>query len=152
MNNSEIPVVPKYLWSKTIKEMCENKCCFCGKDIRIEAHHIKPKRKHPELENALENGIALCHDCHLKAHGGSYYNVHLEREIGIERAAFQCSTDVADFVDSTIVALLPKGRKAAVEAHAKSKGESVNGLVNSLLRKDMALTETQWKQPPKEEG
>ena len=47
---------------------------------------------------------------------------------------------------------LPKGRKAAVEAHAKAKGESVNGLVNSLLRKDMALTEAQWKEPPQEEG
>ena len=40
---------------------------------------------------------------------------------------------------------IPKGRKAAVEAHAKSKGESVNGLVNALLRADMGLTEDEWK-------
>ena len=40
---------------------------------------------------------------------------------------------------------IPKGRKAAVEAHAKSKGESVNGLVNTLLRADMGLTEDEWK-------
>lgn len=40
---------------------------------------------------------------------------------------------------------IPKGRKAAVEAHAKSKGESVNGLVNALLRADMGLTEEEWK-------
>lgn len=45
---------------------------------------------------------------------------------------------------------VPKGRKAAVEAHAKQKGESVNGLVNSLLRADMALTEAEWKQPPED--
>lgn len=45
---------------------------------------------------------------------------------------------------------IPKGRKAAVEAHAKQKGESVNGLVNSLLRADMALTEAEWKQPPED--
>ena len=32
---------------------------------------------------------------------------------------------------------IPKGRKAAVEAHAQSKGESINGLVNALLRADM---------------
>lgn len=44
--------------------------------------------------------------------------------------------------------IVPKGRKAAVEAHAKQKGESVNGLVNSLLRADMALSESEWKQPP----
>ena len=41
--------------------------------------------------------------------------------------------------------VVPKGRKAIVEAHAKSKGESVNGLVNALLRADMGLTEEEWK-------
>lgn len=46
--------------------------------------------------------------------------------------------------------IVPKGRKTAVEAHARSKGESVNGLVNSLLRADMALTEAEWKQPPED--
>ncbi len=40
---------------------------------------------------------------------------------------------------------IPKGQKQAVEAHAKSKGESVNGLVNSLLRADMGLSEAEWK-------
>lgn len=48
--------------------------------------------------------------------------------------------------------IVPKGRKQAVEAHAKSKGESVNGLVNALLRADMGLTEEQWKEQAKEEG
>ncbi len=41
--------------------------------------------------------------------------------------------------------IVPKGRKAAVEAHAQRKGESVNGLVNALLRADMGLTEAEWK-------
>ena len=44
--------------------------------------------------------------------------------------------------------VVPKGRKAAIEAHASSKGESVNGLVNTLLRADMGLTEAEWKQAP----
>lgn len=47
--------------------------------------------------------------------------------------------------------VVPKGQKAAVEAHASSKGESVNGLVNALLRQDMGLTEAEWKQPPAEQ-
>ena len=42
--------------------------------------------------------------------------------------------------------VVPKGKKAEVEAHAKSKGESVNGLVNALLRQDMGLSEDEWKQ------
>ena len=40
---------------------------------------------------------------------------------------------------------IPKGRKKAVEAHAEAKGESINGLVNALLRADMGLTENEWK-------
>jgi len=42
---------------------------------------------------------------------------------------------------------LPKGRKADVEAHAKRKGESVNGLINALLRADMQMSEEEWKKP-----
>lgn len=46
---------------------------------------------------------------------------------------------------------VPKGCKPAIEAHAKSKGESVNGLVNALLRADMGLTEAQWKAQPSQD-
>ena len=41
--------------------------------------------------------------------------------------------------------IIPKGQKQAVEAHAQSKGQSVNGLVNALLRADMGLSEGEWK-------
>ena len=40
---------------------------------------------------------------------------------------------------------IPKSLKDAVKAHAMSRGESVNGLVNMLLRTDMGLTEEDWK-------
>lgn len=46
---------------------------------------------------------------------------------------------------------IPIARKQAVEAHAASKGESVNGLVNALLRADMGLTEAEWKAVPEGE-
>ena len=41
--------------------------------------------------------------------------------------------------------VVPKGRKADVEAHAKAKGESINGLVNTLLRADMGMSDEEWK-------
>ena len=47
--------------------------------------------------------------------------------------------------DSFLVRV-PKGRKQAVEAHAKQRGESVNGLVNALLRADMGLSDDEWRQ------
>ncbi len=40
---------------------------------------------------------------------------------------------------------VPKGCKQAVEAHAERQGESVNGLINTLLRADMGLSEDVWK-------
>lgn len=43
---------------------------------------------------------------------------------------------------------IPKGRKAIVEACAKERGQSVNGLVNDLLMDAAGLTEAEWKQPP----
>lgn len=46
---------------------------------------------------------------------------------------------------------VPKGRKATVEALATERGESVNGLVNSLLRAAAGLTEEQWKETTKEQ-
>ena len=41
--------------------------------------------------------------------------------------------------------VVPKGRKAALEAFAKSRGESINGLVNALLRAEMGISEEDWK-------
>ena len=41
--------------------------------------------------------------------------------------------------------VVPKGRKNDVEAFAKEQGESVNGLVNSLLRSAMGWNEEDWK-------
>ena len=41
--------------------------------------------------------------------------------------------------------VVPKGQKAAVDAHAKSKGLSTNALVNELLRADMGVSAEEWK-------
>ena len=41
--------------------------------------------------------------------------------------------------------VVPKGRKADIEAFAKSKGESVNGLMNLLLCQSMGISIEYWK-------
>ena len=46
--------------------------------------------------------------------------------------------------DSFLVRV-PKGRKATIEEQAKEKGESVNGMINRLLREDAGMTEEEWK-------
>jgi len=49
--------------------------------------------------------------------------------------------------DSFLVRV-PKGRKADIDAQARAEGESVNGLMNELLRQHLGLTEEEWKRAP----
>lgn len=37
--------------------------------------------------------------------------------------------------------VVPKGQKATIKAHAQSKGESVNGLIQRVVLADMGLSE-----------
>lgn len=47
---------------------------------------------------------------------------------------------------------VPKGRKAAIDAYAKEHGESVNGLVNNVLREMLGMSEDEWKTVVDEAG
>lgn len=40
---------------------------------------------------------------------------------------------------------VPKGRKMTIEALAAERGQSVNGLINGLLRGVAGLSEDEWK-------
>ena len=42
--------------------------------------------------------------------------------------------------------VVPKGRKLTVEAYAREHGQSVNGLVNSLLQREIGLSDEEWKE------
>jgi len=46
--------------------------------------------------------------------------------------------------DSFLVRV-PKGRKETIEMCAKSQGESINGMINRLLREVAQLSEAEWK-------
>lgn len=41
---------------------------------------------------------------------------------------------------------VPKGQKQAIELFAREQGESVNGMVNRLIRTEMDITEDEWKE------
>lgn len=42
--------------------------------------------------------------------------------------------------------VVPKGRKADIDAYAKAHNESVNGIMNTLLREALNMTEEEWKE------
>ena len=52
--------------------------------------------------------------------------------------------------DSFLVRV-PKGRKEEIELFAKERGESVNGLMNLLIREAMQKSEDEWKHTGEEQ-
>jgi 5-methylcytosine-specific restriction endonuclease McrA len=57
-------------WRIGVFERDDYICQLCGysKGHILNAHHIKPWAKYPELRFDLDNGITLCRDCHIKIH------------------------------------------------------------------------------------
>jgi len=42
---------------------------------------------------------------------------------------------------------VPKGQKENIEALARMRKQTVNGLIGSLLQREMQLSEEEWKHP-----
>jgi len=57
------------LWREAVYKRDDWTCQECGeKGGRLNAHHIRPFSKHPELRTSIENGITLCKKCHDNKH------------------------------------------------------------------------------------
>lgn len=56
-------------WRQRVIALAGGLCARCGCGGKLDAHHIKPWRTHPELRYHLGNGQALCRECHEKAEG-----------------------------------------------------------------------------------
>ncbi len=57
-------------WRRAVLERDGYSCVICGSTEHIEADHIKPACKYPDLFLDPDNGQALCHNCHKN--GDSY--------------------------------------------------------------------------------
>lgn len=95
----------------------------------------------------------FCIICLLVYVRRSSYNVEQKEvcDLGGKTSAASKNKWIAKAYDR-INLTVPKGRKAAIEAHANKTGDSVNGLINRLLRADMGLTEDEWKEGQKEDN
>jgi hypothetical protein len=50
-------------WARRIIER-DKACQRCGTESNLISHHIKPRKRFPELQFDLSNGQALCNKCH----------------------------------------------------------------------------------------
>lgn len=62
-----------------------------------------------------------------------------EKQIGKAATRAKNKYNAANYDSLRIV--VPKGQKQAIEAHARGKGKTINGLVNDLIKADMGLSE-----------
>jgi len=59
-------------WRKAVFQRDNYTCQDCGDDTgnNLNAHHIKRRKNHPELELMVWNGVTLCQYCHAERHKG----------------------------------------------------------------------------------
>lgn len=56
-------------WRKAVFIRDGFTCQLCGKvGGTLNAHHIKPYARYPELRFVVDNGITLCQSCHKELH------------------------------------------------------------------------------------
>lgn len=61
--------VPEYsIWKKAVFARDGGCCQDCGALEHLNAHHIKPWSRFPDLRFDLSNGMTLCDECHIARH------------------------------------------------------------------------------------
>ena len=70
-------------WRKKVFQRDNFRCRWCKavKGTYIQAHHIKPKYKFPDLIYTVRNGVTLCLPCHKKVTGSELKYVSFFRKM-----------------------------------------------------------------------
>lgn len=56
------------IWRQAVIDRDGYKCCACGSEEKLHAHHIKPFAEYPDRRFDVRNGITLCDRCHRTIH------------------------------------------------------------------------------------
>ena len=98
-------------WRKIVKQRDGNVCRRCGFRSNLHGHHIMPKEKYPEFELELDNGIALCGNCHSLLKG---------KEVQINLRVFLFSDEAIDTqLESVIEMVTPRFECAEKEVQER---------------------------------
>lgn len=55
-------------WRRQVLSRDNWMCQKCGEEKKLIAHHIKAYQSYKELRMDVNNGITLCHNCHIDVH------------------------------------------------------------------------------------
>jgi len=55
----------RWAWRFTVIARGRGRCQQCGQEEKLDACHLIPKKKRPDLRFDPDNGIALCRSCHM---------------------------------------------------------------------------------------
>lgn len=56
------------IWARAVVTRDNKACKKCGSKKNLNAHHIKPWKKFPDLRFEISNGLTLCVKCHREVH------------------------------------------------------------------------------------
>ena len=70
-NKTKRTATAQQRWAQSVKHRDGYHCILCGSAKDLEAHHIIPVKndRGRKFVYNVDNGVTLCHDCHLMAHG-----------------------------------------------------------------------------------
>jgi hypothetical protein len=54
-------------WADMVKERDDHTCQECGRIDKVQAHHMQPVSRRPDLARDIDNGTTLCASCHRRA-------------------------------------------------------------------------------------
>ena len=71
-------------WRKKVVLKFDGRCAICGAKTELEAHHVRGYTEFPDEQYVVDNGVVLCHNCHLGVHRSAGATI-IEDEKELER-------------------------------------------------------------------
>jgi len=57
-------------WASAVKKRDGYTCQVCGSTEKLVAHHLNSYKDNPDARYDIDNGVAVCRDCHTEFHVG----------------------------------------------------------------------------------
>jgi len=113
-------------WRELVLQRDNYTCQICRQEATV-AHHIKQQISYPELILEVDNGKALCQECH--------HYIRIQRLDDLSTRKFPLIAEVQGIVEvgGSLMITLPA---SFVRAHSLKKGDEVGILANHILKLD----------------